>query len=132
VPANEAIVLFETSDITGKATAAITGKRFVDVSAAMNPALNTALDGGVVSFAPAGAGVKAFGVAVYDAAINAMVPVVGTPGRIVPVTAGGTVTAGQEVETDATGRAITLATGKSLGKALTSATVGNDVFVKLS
>jgi hypothetical protein len=132
VPANEDIVLFETSDITGRATAAITGKRFVDVSAAMTPALNTSTDGGVVGFAPAGAGVKAFGVAVYDQPVTGgMVGVIGTPGRILPVTAGGTIAAGAEVETNASGQAITLATGKSLGKAVTAATSGNDVFIKL-
>jgi hypothetical protein len=133
VPANEEIILHETSDLTGRATAAITGKRFLDVSAAVSPALNTSTDGGVMGVAPAGAGVRAIGVAAHDqATVGGMIGFVGTPGRVVVVTAGATVAVGAEVESDSTGRAITLASGKSLGKALSAATVGVDLYVKLS
>jgi hypothetical protein len=133
VPANEEIILHETSDLTGRATAAITGKRFLDVSAAVSPALNTSTDGGVMGVAPAGAGVRAIGVAAHDqATVGGMIGFVGTPGRVVVVTAGATVALGAEVESDSTGRAITLASGKSLGKALSAATVGNDLYVKLA
>lgn len=121
-------------EITGHATAAITGGRFVDISAApaSGPALNTATDGANLKVATCGAGARSFGVAGYDAAASGdKIPVHAQPGSIVPVTAGGTVTAGQEVESDATGRAITLATGKACGKAVTSATVGNPVYVRL-
>jgi hypothetical protein len=82
VPANEEIILHETSDLTGRATAAITGKRFLDVSAAVSPALNTSTDGGVMGVAPAGAGVRAIGVAAHDqATVGGMIGFVGTPGR---------------------------------------------------
>lgn len=132
MPANEEIILFETTDLTGRATAAITGKRFLDVSAALTLGLNTSTDGGVMGVAPAGAGVRAIGVSIYDQpTVGGMVGFVGTPGRVVIVTAGATVAFGAEVECDASGRAITLASGKSLGKALTGATVGNDLVVKL-
>jgi hypothetical protein len=118
--------------LTGHATAAITGGRFVSVSAApaSGPALNTATDGSNVKITTTGAGAKADGVAGYDAAAAADKIPFHLDG-VVPVTAGGTVTAGQEVESDAQGRAITLASGKACGKAFTSATVGNPVYVRL-
>jgi hypothetical protein len=103
------------------------------VSAAVSPALNTSTDGGVMGVAPAGAGVRAIGVAAHDqATVGGMIGFVGTPGRVVVGTAGATVAVGAEVESDSTGRAITLASGKSLGKALSAATVGVDLYVKLS
>jgi hypothetical protein len=51
---------------------------------------------------------------------------------IVPVAAGAAVVAGVQVESDATGRAITLAAGIACGLAVTSqAVVDSDVYVKL-
>lgn len=126
--ANECIPLFKPGeDVTCYATAAVTGKRFVNVSA--DRQTSGTATGDLISVAPASAAGDAFGVAAYDAAINTLVAVV-TDG-IVPVTAGGTVTAGQRVEIDASGRAVTLASGIAVAKAVSSATSGNDVFVQL-
>jgi hypothetical protein len=53
-------------------------------------------------------------------------------GHIVPVTCGAAVTAGAEVEVGTTGRAITLAAGKAVGKALSTTTAADtDLFVQL-
>ena len=108
--------------ITGHAGATITGGRFVTVS-------GTPTEGNP-TVSPAGAGVAALGVAGRDKASGEKVPVIRQ--GVVPVTAGGTVTAGERVQSDATGRAITLAAGVALGMALSSATVGNDVQVALN
>lgn len=133
MPANECIPLFETSDVTFQATAAVTGKRFVSPSADITsgPGLSSTSEGSNLRMAHTTAAAKAFGVSTYDVASGAKGGAIGTPGRIVPVTAGGTITAGAEVEVGTTGQAVTLATGKAAGLAVTSATSGNDVFVKL-
>ena len=48
-----------------------------------------------------------------------------------PVTAGAAITAGAEVEVGASGKAITLASGKAVGRALTTAANNADVYVRL-
>src|SRR3954468_5155373 len=133
MPANTCYPLFETSDVTFQATAAVTGKRFLSISADITsgPGLSATSEGSNLRMAHAAAGAKAFGVSKYDVASGAKGGVYGTPGRVVPVTAGGTVTAGQQVEVGTTGQAITLASGIAVGLAVTSATSGNDVFVKI-
>jgi hypothetical protein len=75
------------------------------------------------------------GIAMYDQAINE----VGAMHRdgVVQVDAGASVTAGQQVMLDATGRAITWVFAASnantpIGKAWNDATVGNPVYVALS
>ena len=50
---------------------------------------------------------------------------------IVPVTAGAAITAGQEVQSDATGQAIPLAAGKPAGLAMSGAAAGADCQVKI-
>lgn len=133
MPANEDIILFETCDITGLAGVAITGKRFVDVTTGLNPALATTVDGAMPTFGAPAAGAKALGVAIYDQpTVGKPVGIVGTPGRIVPVTAAGTIAAGAEVEVQTDGRVVTLASGKAVGKAVSAGTTGNDVFIKLA
>lgn len=126
--------------ITAAATAAITGGRFVTVGAAFQggPLLDVSTPtgpltkGNLMQVVTCGAGAKAVGVAEYDAsAADEVLAVLNGPGMVVPVTAGGTVTFGQEVESDSTGRAITLASGRSNGIAISSATVGNPVYVRL-
>ncbi|MBF6315041.1 capsid cement protein [Nocardia farcinica] len=121
--ANEAAPLFRPGkDITGLATAAITGKTFVDVSA------NRGADG-LIRVATAAAGARAFGVAAADIASGGHGAIL--RGGVVPVTAGGAIAAGAEVEVGASGRAVTLASGKAVGKAVETGTNGNDVFVAL-
>lgn len=130
--ANECIPYYKPgADVTFQATATITGKRFVKVSGnrVSGPGLTTAVDGSNYSAAPCGAGERAIGVAKYDAASGKKVAV--ALAGIVPVTAGGTIAAGAEVEADATGKAITKASGVPLGVCMTAATSGNDAEIKL-
>ena len=81
---------------------------------------------------PDTAGAKALGVAAYDVASGARGPVIVGPGHVVPVTCGAAVTAGSEVEANASGQAITKSAGVALGLALSTTTgSGQDLFVKL-
>lgn len=134
MPANTCYPLFETSDVTFQATAAVTGKRFVSPSATFTsgPGLSSTSEGSNLRMAHTTAAAKAFGVAAYDVASGAKGRVIGTPGRIVPVTAGGAVTAGAQVEVGTTGKAVVLASGIPAGLAVsTSAADGDELFVKL-
>jgi len=125
--ANECIPLFDPgSALTATASAAVTGKRFVDVTAGLNAA-----NGTLATVAHAAPAARALGVAVRDTASGARLTVETRPGAVVPVTAGATIAAGAEVEVGSAGQAITLASGKACGKALSAATSGNDVFVRL-
>ena len=132
--ANECIPLYRPgSDITAVAGGAITGKTFVKVSAGLNPGNPvTGTSSTLVTVVTNTAAGKAFGVATYDAASGARLPIICGPGHVVPVTSGAAVTAGAEVESDASGRAITLADGKPLGMALSASTgAGQDLLVRL-
>lgn len=124
--ANECIPLFRPgSDVTALTTANVTGKTFVDVSAARDAST------GLFKVATAAAAARAWGVAAYDAASGNRVAVICGPGTVVPVTAGGTIAFGAEVEVGATGKVVTLASGKAVGKALEAGTNNNDIFVRL-
>lgn len=117
MPANECIPYYQPgAGITGKASAAITGKRFVKISGARTggPALSADL-ANVHTVAQAGAGERAIGVAAHDIASGSLGPLHTQPGIVVPVTSGAAITAGAEVQADASGKAIPLAAGKSLG-----------------
>lgn len=120
--ANESTPLFRPGrDITGLTTGTVTGKTFVDVSATRGA-------DGMIKVATAAAGAKALGVAKYDAASGALVGIL--LGGVVPVTAGGTIAFGAEVEVGSAGKAITLASGKAVGKAVEAGTNGNDIQIK--
>lgn len=131
---NEAIAFYDSGeDITGFCTAAVTGKRFVKISGARTGGPHGVSDditGGNVKVAPAGAGDKVFGVATYDQLINKLVPVARAM-KVMPVTAGGALSAGQEVQSDATGKAVVLSTGKAAGYVLDDCASGNDAQVVL-
>ena len=121
---NDARPLFRPgAEVTALTSAAVTGKTFVGISATRDA------DTGLVKVAPATAAAKAFGVAAYDAASGATLPIL--RGGIVPVTAGGSITAGDEVEVGTGGKAVKLATGVAVGQAIETATSGADVFVAL-
>ena len=124
--ANECIPLYQPGKhITAAVATAVTGKTFVDISGqTLNPAT-----GALISVAPAAAAGKTLGVAAFDAAAGAQVSVIGE--GVVPVTAGAAITAGVEVEVGASGKAITLASGKAVGRALTTAANNADVYVRL-
>lgn len=121
--ANETIPYWQPGDTpTCHAKAAVTGKRFVAIS---GPRV-----GGNPQVSPAGAGVKVFGVAGRDAAAGTKV-IAHTEG-IVPVTAGAALTAGQEVQSDATGQAIVLAAGKPAGSVVDDVALGADAPIQLA
>lgn len=116
MPTNECIPVFEPADrITGRCTAAVRGKRFVVNSAPASGSLILGTNN--ISITEAGAGARAIGVSGYDGVLNEEIPVI-TDHSFVPVTSGAAVAAGAEVQSDAQGRAITLAAGKALGIAL--------------
>lgn len=122
--ANECIPYSEPGQrVTGHATAGITGKRFVNVSA------NRQADNSI-SVAHATAAGAVFGVSAYDAATGEKLGVI--RGGIVPVTAGGTIAAGARVEVGTNGQAVVLASGIAVGTCVTGATNGNDAQIALN
>lgn len=134
--ANECHPFIEDSGqprLTGHVATAVTGKRLVAITGRQaGPGLNTSTGGGNFTIAPCGAGAPAAGVAAYDGAVGAKVPVIGAPGTVLPITAGtGGVTAGQRVESDATGKVIPLATGAPIGICLVGAAANADAEIRL-
>lgn len=107
---NEAIPYYEPGGrVTGQATAAVTGKRFVMISAdrVSGPEpVSDAVDGGNLQVAHATAAGRIFGVASHDAAIGAKVTILCDPGMIVPVLSGAAIAFFEEVEVGANGTAI--------------------------
>lgn len=125
--ANESIPVFRPGgDLSATASGAVTGKTFVNITAGYNLATGT-----VPVVATATAAGLSLGVASQDAASGALFHVIATPGVILPVTAGGTIALGAEVEVGTSGRAVTLASGKARGRALSAGTSGSDVLVQL-
>ena len=123
--ANENYGIYEPGrDITGKATAAVTGKRFLAISG------NRSTDGNI-SVAHATAAGRVCGVSKYDAAINTLVGVMRGNSRVVSVTAAANIAAFAEVEVGTAGQAITKSSGVAVGYALTAATSGNDAEISL-
>lgn len=114
MPENECFPYYEPGDrITALCEAAVTGKRFVDIS-------DDVSSEGNLTVSPATAGGKTIGVASHDQAIDGLVTILGS-GLVVPVKAGGAITAGDDVAIGAAGVAVafdtdgtpaTLATGK--------------------
>jgi len=136
-------------DVTGMATAAITGKRCVQISAA-KPVGEKAADtpatipsgtptggGGTYRVAhPSGAGANGgagkmiFGVAKYDQpTVNKLVGV--TREGIVPITASAAITAGQQLQVAADGTVVPLAAGVPIGQACDDCANGADCEVAL-
>lgn len=119
---NACVPMYEPGkDVTCKATANVTGKRFVAISGngtKPNP-----------SAAHCAAGAKAFGVAAYDAATGDEFPI--KRQGIVPVLAAAAITANQEVEVGANGQAIVKAAGIAVGRAIFDAANGAVVYVDL-
>lgn len=124
--ANEAIPLYSPgANLSATAGAAIIGKRFVDIQGAtLNPAT-----GALLTAKPAAAGVKPLGVAAYDAVAGEVFPILGE--GVLPVVAGGAITAGDEVEVGADGKAVKLASGKPAGRSLTTAAANADAYIKI-
>lgn len=122
--ANENIGVYEPGqDITGHASAAVTGKRFLKISGNRSD--------GNIAVAHADAAGRVCGVSAFDAAINKKVSVIRGNSRVTFVTAGGNIAAFAEVEVGANGTAVTLAAGKAVGYAITAAVNGADAEISL-
>lgn len=74
-----------------------------------------------------GAGAKALGVNQASVDIGEAMPV--TYLGVMPVVAAGAIAVGAEVESDASGHALTLIAGESNGRALTAASAAGDVIL---
>lgn len=130
--------IFEGSRLPARldpgASAALDGGVFVQPSAAWQdsgPALSSTKVGGVaMTVDQCAAAEKALGVLQDDAAIGGDCVVLMGP-LVVPVTGGGVIAIGAEVEVDADGAVVTLAAGVAVGLALTAGTDGNPLYVKL-
>jgi hypothetical protein len=135
MPLNECQSLFEPGeDLTGHCTAPVVGKTFLKVSGVTPGGLLGGSEN--IRVATAGAGQWAIGVAGHDQILNGQVPMLNGPGKVVPVTAGAAITAGDKIMSDATGRAVPWVTAASeannmLGVALDSAANGADCPVRL-
>ena len=128
-------------DVSGYCTAAVTGKRCVQISAAKPTTerpegLATTAGGGLYRVAlPSGAGANGgaakmiFGVAKYDAAINKTVGVVRE--GIVPITASAAITAGVSLQVAADGTVVPASTGVVIGYACDDCANGADCEVAL-
>lgn len=125
MPANECIPFKETgTDVTGQASAAVTGKRFLAITG------NIQADGSI-TVAHATAAGRICGVSKYDAASGAKVGVLRGSKMVVPVMAAGTIAAGAEVEVGTAGQAVTKSAGVAVGYAETGATSGQDARICL-
>lgn len=122
--ANENYGVYEPgADITGHATAAVTGKRFLAIT-------GNRTDGNI-SVAHATAAGRTCGVSKYDAASGKKVGVMRGNSRVVHVTAEAAIAAFAEVQVGANGQAITKSAGIAVGYALTAATLGGDAEISL-
>lgn len=120
-------------DLSCRASAAVTGKRFVKVSGARTsgPGLSATAEGSVYQAQQCVAGDRALGVSSWDAALNEIFTAI--VGGVVPVNSGAAIAAGAEVQSDANGNAITLAAGKSLGICMNTVSgAGVDAEIKLA
>jgi Uncharacterized conserved protein (DUF2190) len=131
---NECIPLYEVGRrITVVADGAVAGRRGVKVNA--SKVQNQTLGANLHVIQVAVAGDRPDGIAVCDAATGEVGGMIRD--GVVPVDAGATVTAGQQVMMDTTGRVIPWTSAASeanyrVGKAWTDATVGNPCYVALS
>jgi len=82
---------------------------------------------GDMTVSKAGAGVKADGVVVVAPEMGLVTILINKP--VLELVAGSAVTAGQEVEIDATGKVAPKSTGEAVGKVFKGATAGNKAYV---
>lgn len=139
MPSNICTPFYMTGDVSFKASAAVTGKRFVAPSGNRTggPGMSTDLANTYVA-AHCPANGKASGVAKYDVAQGDYGPQFGTPGTILPVTADGAIAAGDLIVVGSAGKAkaATVASGVVtggivVGLAMTGAADGTDAQIKL-
>lgn len=139
MPANECIPVYEGAyarKLTGHATAAITGKRFVSLSGSFQsgPGLAATAEGGNLQVGVPTLGSDAWGVSGHDIPSGGKGVIYGGAGVILPLTSSAAIALGANISTDAAGKAKTTASGeKVLGKAMSA--VGGadlDVYVELA
>jgi predicted RecA/RadA family phage recombinase len=129
-------------DVTGLATAAITGKRCVQITATKSHVTETlapdplTVGGDLYQVGhpnaggrALGAGKRVFGVAKYDAPLGGKVGI--AKEGIVPITCGAAVQAGVEVEVNAAGQVIPLAAGIAIGLCCNDAAINTDAEIDL-
>ena len=138
--ANECVPYYKPgSDITGEAQEAIIGMRFVSIDGSVDPGwqpeglkgnadlVGASSTANVVPIVQTGAGEDAVGVAQRDCADGGLVTFLNEPGMVLPVRAGAAIVPGAAVQSDATGRAITLAAGVRLGRAWSRTTAADQI-----
>ncbi|NKT24520.1 DUF2190 family protein [Rhodococcus hoagii] len=122
--ANENTGVYEPgTDISGRASTAVTGKRFLKISGNRS--------GGNIAVAHADAAGRVCGVSGRDAAVGELVDVKRGKDRVTFVTAGGAIAAFEEVEVGANGQAVKKASGVAVGYAVTAAASGTDAEISL-
>lgn len=133
MPTNEAIAYFDPGDdLTCHASAAIIGRRFVRPTGNKQVASQALASDGAggttpVAHATGAAGEKPLGVSTYDQPnINGKIPIM-RGHKVAPVEMGAAAAAGAQVQSDATGRAVTLAAGVSCGLLLNSPTAAGQI-----
>ena len=122
--ANDNVGVYEPGrDISGRAAAAVTGKRFLAIAG------NRA--SGNISVQHATAAGRVCGVSKYDAANGDIVGVARGNSRVTFVTSGGALAAFDEVEVGADGKAVKKTAGVAVGYAVTGAASGADAEISL-
>lgn len=115
------------SDITVKATADVTGKRFAAISGD--------LDDGLITIGTAAPGTNTVGVIKYDAAAGELVGIARGSSRVITVTTGAAITAGDDVQVGDGGRAIPApaeSTGIIVGYSVNTVAAGADALISLN
>jgi hypothetical protein len=121
--ANECVPYYSPDHCpTAKASAAVTGKRFVDITGGLST-------DGNITCGPATAKGAALGVADKDTAEGKRFVVLRK--RVVPVTASGTIEAGEQVQVATGGKAVKFTDGIAVGRAWAKATDGQDCKIAL-
>lgn len=122
--ANENNGVYEPGrDISGRASAAVTGKRFLKISGNRS--------GGNIAVAHADTASRVCGVSKYDAASGEIVGVARGNSRVTHVTAEGAIAAFAEVQVGTAGKALTKGAGVAVGYVLTAVADGGDAEVSL-
>ncbi|MGV0695866.1 DUF2190 family protein [Mycobacterium paraintracellulare] len=119
--------------ISGQATAAVTGKRFLAITGdrPAGAGVVTPHTGGPIAVGHATAAGRVCGVAAHDAGSGELVRVLRGAGRVVKVTASGAISAFAEVQVAADGKAAAKSAGVAVGYVLTAAVDGGDAEVSL-
>ncbi|MGP5589946.1 DUF2190 domain-containing protein [Corynebacterium variabile] len=114
------------SDITAQATATVVGKTFAAIAGDMTAE-------GLLTVKPAATGGNTVGVVKYDADTGQKVGVARGSSRVITVTAGGTITAGDEVAVGAGGKAVKATEDAVVvGYSFNSVSTGADALVSLN